>query len=293
MVPGAKPPKDSGQEFRTCFSAFRETLAELAIRFFSTSFSAFVALVNYFPNITTLRLGSFSLRHDEEPAPLLSRPLRGKIYIHYTHQDQRWDFVDRLAKLEMEYDRLVIESRFILRPEVLEGNLRLSPSTVRYLKLASSVQGGLPHDSQLSLHSLTQHTLVGPNTTLRHFQQLRELELFLTWKNSAHENLLPSITSTELRKLVFSLSSIWNVFPEEDILWASIDNHVCELAARLGRAGHSHILEVGLRPTQRVDGRFDPVFPQVHGSRGHEYHRPCPRRLEFILSHFMANGAEC
>ena len=75
-------------EFRTCFSAFRETLTGLAIGFFSTSFSAFVALVNYFPNITTLRLGSFSLRPDEEPVPLLSRPLRGKIYIRYTNQDQ-------------------------------------------------------------------------------------------------------------------------------------------------------------------------------------------------------------
>ena len=86
-------------------------------------------------------------------------------------------------------------------------------------------------------------------------------------ENSAHESLLPSITSTELRKLVFSLSSIWNVFPEEDTLWASIDNHLCELVARLGRTGHNHVLEVELRPAQYVDGLdltlFFPKFMEL------------------------------
>ena len=91
--------------------------------------------------------------------------------------------------------------------------------------------------------------------------------MFLTWKNSAHESLLPSITSTELRKLVFSLRSIWNVFPEEDTLWASIDNRLCELVARLGREGHNHVSEVELRPAQCVDGLdltvFFPKFMEV------------------------------
>ena len=45
--------------FRTCFSAFRETLTSLLLMAFVTSFGTFVTLVDYFPNITTLRMGFF------------------------------------------------------------------------------------------------------------------------------------------------------------------------------------------------------------------------------------------
>ena len=38
--------------FHTCFSAFRETLTFLFLEFYSTSFSALVTLVGYFPNLT-------------------------------------------------------------------------------------------------------------------------------------------------------------------------------------------------------------------------------------------------
>ena len=38
--------------FRTCFSAFCETLTDLTLQTFVTSLSAFVTLVNHFPNIT-------------------------------------------------------------------------------------------------------------------------------------------------------------------------------------------------------------------------------------------------
>ena len=44
------------EEFHICFSAFRETLTYLSLDTFTTSFNAFVALVDYYPNITTLQL---------------------------------------------------------------------------------------------------------------------------------------------------------------------------------------------------------------------------------------------
>lgn len=64
--------------FRACFSSFRGTLTCLSLESFATSFGAFVTLVDYFPNITTLRLHSFVLEPDQGPVPILSRPLRGK-----------------------------------------------------------------------------------------------------------------------------------------------------------------------------------------------------------------------
>ena len=61
-----------GEELRTCFSAFRETLTYLSLATSATSFSAFVTLTDYFPNIATLELRPFALKSDEGPIQSLS-----------------------------------------------------------------------------------------------------------------------------------------------------------------------------------------------------------------------------
>ena len=81
-------------DFHNCFSAFRETLAVLALEHFSMSFSTFMTLVGYFPNITTLKLAVFTVRPDEGPVPPLSRPLRGKICLGYTRASCVEFFID-------------------------------------------------------------------------------------------------------------------------------------------------------------------------------------------------------
>ena len=65
-------------EFRTCFSAFRESLTYLSLETFATLFGAFVTVVDYFPNITILQLCSFELEPDEGPVPSLSHPFGEK-----------------------------------------------------------------------------------------------------------------------------------------------------------------------------------------------------------------------
>ena len=128
----------SKEGFHTCFSAFRETLTFLFLEFFSTSFSAFVTLVDYFPNITTLRLRSFTVEPDEEPIPTLTRPLRGKIYIMVARPNCL-EFFDRLAKLDVEYEELVVDSIGLSpseRAKLVESSLQISTSTVKYLRLA-------------------------------------------------------------------------------------------------------------------------------------------------------------
>ena len=121
-------------EFRTCFSAFRETLTTLSLDTIATSFGAFVTLVDYFPNVTSLQLRSVDLEPDEGPVPPLSRPLRGKVHLHHI-RPHRLDFFRVFAELELEYEELVIDSSSPMRTIFLEIALQISTSTVKYLRL--------------------------------------------------------------------------------------------------------------------------------------------------------------
>ena len=130
----------SKEQFRTCFSAFRETLTCLFLDSFTTSFSAFVTLVGYFPNITTLQLRSFTLGPDEGPVPSLSRPPRGKLHLHNV-QSNHLEFLTRLSKLDLEYEELVIGSSSLLsRTSFVERALQISASTVKFLRLITEPQ---------------------------------------------------------------------------------------------------------------------------------------------------------
>lgn len=124
-------------EFHTCFSAFRETLTYLSLEAITTSFGPFVALIDYFPNVTTLRLCSFVLEPDEAPAPPLSRPLRGKVHVTCVRTD-RLDFFNRFAELNLEYEELVIDY-FVLhnsaKAKFLASALQISRNTVKFLRL--------------------------------------------------------------------------------------------------------------------------------------------------------------
>ena len=127
----------SEEGFHTCFSAFRETLAYLSLETFITSFSAFVALVDYFPNIRTLQLRLFELEPDEGPVPTLSRSLRGKVHVEYA-QDNSSEFYNRFAKLDQEYEELVINARTLSAPakaKFLGSTLQISTTTVKFLRL--------------------------------------------------------------------------------------------------------------------------------------------------------------
>ena len=148
----------SKQEFHTCFSAFRETLTHLTLDIFSTSFSAFVTLVDYFPNITTLRLGSFAVEPDKVPVPQLSRPLRGRICIFHPRGILFGgaDFLDRLAVLDLEYEELALEPHPIVDTRLLGSILQLGASTVKYLRLTTEFQGGNSYHTPSSPQILTQ-----------------------------------------------------------------------------------------------------------------------------------------
>ena len=103
---------------------------------------------------------------------------------------------------------------------------------------------------------------------------------------TTHAFLLGSITSTELRKIIFLVGHMgrwWN-FPREVKKWASIDEHMCGLVDRLRAMEYHHTLEAELRfrPQGGDDivmydfSRFFPKFREkgivtvvdiVHGDR--------------------------
>ena len=127
----------SEEEFHTCFSAFRETLACLSLDRLTTSFSEFVTLVGYFPNITTLQLRSFRLKRDEGSLPPRRLLLRGKLRISIQADSPK--FLDRFARLGLEYEELVIDtpSPTFSDTKLIERVVRISASTAKLLRLTA------------------------------------------------------------------------------------------------------------------------------------------------------------
>ena len=128
----------SGEEFHVCFSAFRGTLTSLSLDSVTAPLNTFVTLLGYFPNITTLRLDTFVLEPDERPIPSLARSLRGKLHVRDI-DDRRSMAIDRFAKLNLEYEELVINFPPRYYMEVMKRVLRISTSTVKSLKLTGEL----------------------------------------------------------------------------------------------------------------------------------------------------------
>ena len=250
----------SEAQFRTCFSAFRETLTHLFLNSFVMSFSAFVTLVDYFPNIATLELRGFELKRDKAPVPPLSRPLRGRLHLHAV-QPHCLEFFDLFAQLDLEYEELVIGSRPI-GTEFLRSVLQTSTGTVKILRITAELRREQPLLALLikTASLLTPHVQAGPAAMIHSFRRLQELELVVTWSSISH-HIFSSITSVELRKIIFPVRYIkdWTIFIRDTEARAYVDEKLCELVDRLRGAGYRHTLEVELRLRDIGDdpGRYD------------------------------------
>ena len=122
--------------FCTCFSPFRGTLTYLSLEHSPTSFSGFVTLIDYFPNIIHLQLRSPTLEPEARPVPTLSRPLRGTVEFHGSNRCL--DFLDRFVSLDLEYDEVVIDSPYrFMEGEYMERTFQLSATTTKILRLAA------------------------------------------------------------------------------------------------------------------------------------------------------------
>jgi hypothetical protein len=109
------------------FSAFQHTLSSLSLTRVLITWSAFAALVGYFPHLRNLEIREMSLEVESHPAPRLSCPLRGRL--HLTCGAGREPFIDRLIGLNLEYEELVLVGDYEYRLVAAVGN------TLKYLKL--------------------------------------------------------------------------------------------------------------------------------------------------------------
>ena len=83
----------------------------------------------------TLSLDWVVLESDEGPVPSLSRPLRGKLCV-YEVEPYCSKFLDRFVELDLEYEELLLDC-YYLGTLLMERLLRISPSTVKFLRLVS------------------------------------------------------------------------------------------------------------------------------------------------------------
>ena len=127
------------EEFRTCFSAFRETLTYISFDAPAVSFGGFVTLVDCFPKIRTLRIHSPVHEDHEDPIPPLSRPLRGKLHVRHSRH-YGLVFFERFSKLDLEYEELIIGSCSPMSSTFLERALQISTGTVKFLRLIAECQ---------------------------------------------------------------------------------------------------------------------------------------------------------
>ena len=104
-------------QFHTCFSAFRGTLTYISLKAFATSFSAFMALVDYFPNIRPLQLcllvvyltrDQFLRCHDRSEGNYAYIPAFEPIYRSSSIASPSWTWSTRSWRLGLRPHRRIL-----------------------------------------------------------------------------------------------------------------------------------------------------------------------------------------
>jgi len=118
------------------FSAFQHTLSSLTITCCHTTSSALITIVNYFPRLANLNLQALLFAVGGEPAPPLSRPLRGRLAIAECKADYRALF-DKLSDPPPELDELVF--RRVDMPTFYDAILGAHGGSVKRLEMFGDV----------------------------------------------------------------------------------------------------------------------------------------------------------
>ena len=87
------------------FSTFQHTLSLLTLTNFTITWSAFVALVGYFPRLQHLEIRNPSILVDDSPVPELPHALHGRLAIDMWGEGAK-PFVDLFLGLKQEYEEL-------------------------------------------------------------------------------------------------------------------------------------------------------------------------------------------
>ncbi|KAF9648089.1 hypothetical protein BDM02DRAFT_3269711 [Thelephora ganbajun] len=203
------------------FSAFRHTLSSLSLSQVSITWSAFIVLVGYFPNLRDLHIFKIWFRKDDWPVPCLPHALRGRLLVSFGTA-MRFPF-DRLVGLKLEYEEVEVD-------EVCEACLVAAVErTLKRLKM-----GPLYSKSTLSLSRCPE---------------LCQLEIITMHPQEQERILISSITSTSLRKIIFAPVTkriTWGLLWDHPC-WMPFDDMICGFVDRLQASGYKHTLELEFR----------------------------------------------
>ena len=117
------------------FSTFQYTLSSLRLRDCRVTSNALITLINYFPLLADLDLWSVDYAAVSEPAPRLSRPLRGRLGIAYCGSEDRALF-NKLSNPPPELDELVLY--WVDMPTFYDAILGVHGGSVKCLKMTDS-----------------------------------------------------------------------------------------------------------------------------------------------------------
>lgn len=223
------------------FSAFQHTLSSLSLIALSITWSTFVALVGYFPNLRALAIIGTSLRVDDRPVPHIPHPLRGRLFIDLTSKRDLDLPIDRFPGLGLEYEELGIYGAYEHRlVAAIERSLRRLKINQCGCTSSQSRRDTGSHDSNFS---------ASPTQNLSRCSELHQLEITMTHPGNRERILISSINSTNFRTLIFTSpitclkwDSLW-----DNPCWPPFDDMVCGLVDRLRMSGCRHTLELEFR----------------------------------------------
>ncbi|KAF9645200.1 hypothetical protein BDM02DRAFT_3271888 [Thelephora ganbajun] len=210
------------------FSAFQYTLSSLSLHEISLPWIAFVTLVDFFPYLRNLEIRDPSYVEDDRQSIPLSRPLRGGLSIDMFTEEALGTFSSRLSGMEVAYNELTI----------YEIPTRLTPHC--YQHIIDTCGESL---KRLNFHS------PGVPPALSYCSELRQLELYTIFPGKAERAVISSITSTDIRTIVFTSHPLHVTLCIllDDPCMPLLDDTMRGLVDKLCVLGYEHTLELEFR----------------------------------------------
>ena len=230
------------------FSPCQHVLSSLILADVSLPWRSFIALIDYFPNLRNLGLSYISFEDDNRDSPPLSRPLHGKLCFYMSQVAAIAAFSGWLSTgPRVEYDELVADVGYFSATHSRRIITACGKSLKRLrLEVCECFVSRSMLERRLTGRLRSQ---VGAPVTLSHFPELRELEFSVLQPTTRHRDTVSSITSVNIRKIIFSHPLIAATLQAltNNTDWKSFDDCVSALADKLRGLGNKQTLEVELR----------------------------------------------
>ena len=239
------------------FSPCQHVLLSLILADVSLPRCSFITLINYFPNLRNLELSILSFEDDNRDPPPLSRPLHGKLCFYMSQVAAIVAFSGWLsAGPGVGYGELGVDVGYFSAAH----SRRIITACGKSLKrLRLEVCECFVSRSMLErrLTGRFRSQMSAP-VILSHCPELRELEFSMLQPTTRHRDTVSSITSVNIRKIMFSYSLIDATLQAltNNTDRTFFDDCISALADKLRESGKKQTLEVELRTGRIV---LDPL----------------------------------